>query len=423
MRNSGKWLLAASCGTMLAAMSSLPSQAEPVTITWQSTSLSEKQFAPLAEEMIAEFEAENPDIKIKPILVARKEDWTKFATAAQARKAPCIYRGDVTTAAYNGYLHPLDEFFEASGDDFKSVWPQDILSAVTFEGSLYALPVYAGIYAEIYNRDLVEAAGLDPESLPTTWDEYSQWMQKLTTDDQWGTAILAGPTTTTTRTLLSWIYSNGGRAFNDDYTESLFSKDPKTVEAIKFYLGLAEKGVAAPGAATINYAEQTTLFAQGKIASMRNAYWGLAKVLNDNPDLKGKLLVAWPPANTDQPRTVAKITAEMISSSCEHPEQAWKFLQHIVSPKWQTRAMLEANYMPLRTDVAEQPEIKNDPVVAKFLEIGAVAKTIPAPTPVWADVAGKDVVQALQEALLEPERLTEILQELDKTVTAKLNDL
>jgi hypothetical protein len=32
-------------------------------------------------------------------------------------------------------------------------------------------------------------------------------------------------------------------------------------------------------------------------------------------------------------------------------------------------------------------------------------------------------VQALQEALLEPERLTEILQELDETVTAKLNDL
>ena len=409
---------------LLVGLGTGAASAEPVTITWQSTSLSEKQFAPIAEELIAEFEAANPEIRIKPILVGRKEDWTKFVTAAQAGKAPCVYRGNVTTAAYNGYLRPLDDFFEASEDSFKQVWPADILNAVRFEGRLYALPVYAGIYAEVYNRDLVEAAGLDPNAPPETWDEYLSWMKRLTKDGQWGTAVLAGPTTTTTRTLLSWIYSNGGRAFNDEMTESSFSTDPKAVEAIRFYLELASKhGVAAPGAATINYREQTTLFAQGKIAAMRNAYWGFAKVLGDNPDLAGKLVVAMPPANVAAPRSVAKITAEMITSSCPHPEQAWTFLRHLLSPKWQARSMTEANYMPLRTDVAERPEIKSDPIVSRYLEVGAIARTIPLPHPAWADVAGKDVVKALQQALLEPDRLEEILRELDETVTEKLQDL
>ena len=82
-------------------------------LQWQTANLTEMQFEPVWKQMIAEFESANPGIKIEPVLVARKDHWTKFVAAAQAKKAPCFVSVDITTAAYNGYLMPLDKYWNA----------------------------------------------------------------------------------------------------------------------------------------------------------------------------------------------------------------------------------------------------------------------------------------------------------------------
>ena len=309
-------------------------QAQDVTIEWMSSALTEAQYEPIWKDVVADFEAAHPGVKIEPVLVARKDVWTKFVTSAQAGVAACVVQVPMPTAAYNGYLMPLDTFWEAEPDSYKAVWSEGSLSAARYKGELYALPFYAGIYGEVYNADLVREAGLDPAEPPATWDEYLTWAKALTGEDHWATAILAGPTDTTTRVLLSWIHSNGGRAFNEDLTEATFASDPRALEAIKFYLALeTEHQVTAPGSAALNYAEQTVLFAQRKIATMRNAYWGLAKVLGDAPDLEGKLVVAAPPANSPDARTVATVATMSVSANCEHPEEAWEFIKFMVEPE------------------------------------------------------------------------------------------
>ena len=80
-----------------------------------------------------------------------------------------------------------------------------MLAAANWKGKLYGLPIWGGIYGEIYNRDMVVKAGLDPAKPPRTWDEYLAWAKKLTGKDQWATAVLGGKTDTTTRVLLTWI--------------------------------------------------------------------------------------------------------------------------------------------------------------------------------------------------------------------------
>ena len=195
------------------------------------------------------------------------------------------------------------------------------------------------------------------------------------------------------------------------------------MEAIKFYLGLeTEHKLTAPGSAALNYAEQTVLFAQGKIASMRNAYWGLAKVLGDNPDMKGKIVVSAPPANSPDAKTVATVTTTSISANCKNPEQAWAFVKHLNEPKYAVQMVSAANWMPLRNDLLNIPEVANDKIVQSFLEMGANAVTIPLATPAWTQVASKDIVEAVQRILQEPSKVDAILAELDKTVTDHLKD-
>ena len=405
------------------AVASINAQ-QPIVMQWQTANLTESQYEPVWKATIAEFEAANPGIRIEPVLVARKDHWTKFVAAAQAKKAPCIVSVDLTTAANSGYLLPLDKYFQAEPAEFRRAWNADMLSASKWKGQLYGLPIWGGTYAEIYNRDMVTAAGLDPTKPPRTWDEYLAWAKKLTGRDYWATAVLGGKTDTTTRVLLTWIWSNGGEAFNADMTEATFAKNPKSLEAIKFYLGLATKqGVAAPAPTTTNYLEQTNMFAQGKIASMRNAYWAIAKVNGDNPAMKGKVFVAAGPANVANAPTLAVVTASSITASCPYPDAAWKFIRFDAGKKWAVERARVANWMPLRNDMADDPAFKSDPMLAQFVQIGTNARSYPLPSPIWAEIATNDIVDAVQKALLQPDKTDEIFRDLDVRLTRKLRDI
>jgi len=396
---------------------------QPIVLQWQTANLTETQYEPVWKKTIAEFEAANPGIKIEPVLVARKDHWTKFVAAAQAKQAPCIVTVDLTTAAYNGYLLPLDKYWNAETPEFRKAWSDAMLSASKWKGQLYGLPIWGGTYAEIYNRDLVTKAGLDPAKPPKNWAEYLAWSKKLTGNDQWATAVLGGKTDTTTRVLLMWIWSNGGEAFNADMTEATFAKNPKSLEAIKFYLGLVKDGVAAPAPTTTNYLEQTNLFAQQKIATMRNAYWAIAKVVGDNPALKGKMFVAAGPANIPNAPTLTSVAASSISASCPHPDAAWKFIKFDAGKKWTVERAKVANWMPTRNDMADDPAFKADPLLAQFVAIGNNARSYPLPSPIWAEIAANDIVDAVQRALLAPEKTEEIFKDLDAKVTKKLKDV
>lgn len=406
------------------AVSAPVSAQQRVTIQWQTPNLTEAQYEPIWKRTIAAFEQANPDVKVEPVLVARKDHWTKFVAASQARQAPCIVQVDLTTAAYEGYLRPLDDFWSQEPQSFRDAWAEDMLKAARWKGKLYGIPNWGGVYAEVYNRELVEKAGLDPKTPPRSWAEYLTWAKALTGPDQWATAILGGKTDTTTRVLLTWIYGNGGEPFNADMTEATFAKDPKSLEAIKFYLGLfAREKVAAPAPTTTNYLEQTVLFAQGKIATMRNAYWSIAKVVGDNPKIEGKMFAAPLPAQIPNAPTLATLGAHSISSSCRHPEAAWRFIKFDMGREWAVERAVKANWMPLRRDLADEPAIKADEMLAQFVRIGANARSYPLPHPIWADIAVNDIVDAVQKALLDPARTEEIFRDLDARLTKKLKDI
>lgn len=141
-----KWL-----ATMLAAAFVAPCAVradEPIVIQWQTANLVENQFAPIWKPMVAAFEAANPGVKIEPILVARKDHWTRFVTAAQARRAPCVVEADILPAAYNGYLLPLDKYWSAEPAAFRNAWTKDVLDGARYEGKLYGVPIWAASTAK-----------------------------------------------------------------------------------------------------------------------------------------------------------------------------------------------------------------------------------------------------------------------------------
>ena len=156
---------------------------------------------------------------------------------------------------------------------------------------------------------------------------------------------------------------------------------------------------------------------------MRNAYWSVAKVLGDNPALKGRMFATPIPANVSNAPTLSSVAASSISSSCEHPDAAWKFIKFDADKKWSIERAVVANWMPLRNDLADDPAIKADPLLAEFVKMGQHARSYPLPHPAWAGIAANDIVDAVQKALLAPDKTEEIFHDLDARLTKKLRDI
>ena len=92
-----------------------------------------------------------------------------------------------------GFCYPLNEWIgeDSDGDgqisDAEARWPgwKSVpplwRQVATKDGKVYGVPM-AGIwyYGIVYRKDLVRQAGIDPEYIPATWDEFFRWCQRLT---------------------------------------------------------------------------------------------------------------------------------------------------------------------------------------------------------------------------------------------------
>ena len=127
--------------------------------------------------------------------------------------APDIYRcwfHIIQSDIRNGFLMPLDRWVGPNGDDWEG-WrriPALWRRVASDGGYVYALPAASvAYYGIIYRKDLVQEAGLDPESLPQTWAEFRRWCQALTRPERGRCAfgMCEAPWN-----WLPWIQSAGG---------------------------------------------------------------------------------------------------------------------------------------------------------------------------------------------------------------------
>lgn len=76
---------------------------------------------------------------------------------------------DLATFAEAGLAEPWDPYL---GDGVTDTWIPSVRDEATYGGQIYSYPFQTNIVATAWHAGIVEAAGLDPEHLPSTWDEW-----------------------------------------------------------------------------------------------------------------------------------------------------------------------------------------------------------------------------------------------------------
>lgn len=155
------------------------SAANPVTITyWQYTYPTKVTEI---KNLIKEFEAKNPEIKVVEQDYPHDQFENKVFAAQKAGVGPDvvnIYNGWIAQFVKQKAIQPIPSELMSQKDiqDFyvKTVQPQ------SGDGQYYSLPTAVRSLALFWNKDLFKKAGLDPDKPPQTWDELISDAKKMT---------------------------------------------------------------------------------------------------------------------------------------------------------------------------------------------------------------------------------------------------
>lgn len=122
-------------------------------------------------DFFANFRKTYPNIELVEQGITYNELLDKFRTALLGNAAPQVIRLQIlggTEFAAKGYLEELSP--EDVGYKTEDFWP-GAMKAVTWEGKVYGIPTNNETMAFIWNADIFERAGLDPDAPPATWDD------------------------------------------------------------------------------------------------------------------------------------------------------------------------------------------------------------------------------------------------------------
>lgn len=121
-------------------------------------------FSEYMNNVISEFELENPEIKIKWIDVPFSEGEKRTLAAVLSDNPPDLINLNPDFSATLAQKGTLYEIPESSVTEFSS----EIIDSLKYKGKLYSIPWYATSAVTIYNRDLIEKAGI---KVPSTYDD------------------------------------------------------------------------------------------------------------------------------------------------------------------------------------------------------------------------------------------------------------
>lgn len=145
------------------------------------------------DELIRQFQAANPTIRVKHVSFPYADYRTKISTAIAAGQGPDVvqlYYGWLNDFRKSNILAPLPEEQFPTAKIDAEYFP--MVQAMKRDGAYWALPTAVRSLAVIYNTRLLRAANLDPAKPPTTLEEMLAAAKAMTRADASGNLTQVG---------------------------------------------------------------------------------------------------------------------------------------------------------------------------------------------------------------------------------------
>ncbi|MFN4101066.1 MAG: ABC transporter substrate-binding protein [Pararhodobacter sp.] len=315
--------------------------------------------AGIIERMTAAYMAENPDVTINAVYSGSYADTTTRAiTAARGGNAPqlaILLSTDMFALIDEDIILPWDDFVsEAERDAFFGGFYASFMRNSQTDGQTWGIPFQRSTPVMFYNREAFEAAGLDPDAPPASWDEMVEMGKQLTIRDdsgavtQWGVRFPSSG-------FPSWLFTglvaaNGQDGLaNDAGTEVQFDT-AAVVEALEYLVSLStEHGIMEPG--ILDWGATPRAFMDGQVAIAWTTTGNLTNIRANAPFDFG---VAMLPANVRRGAPTGGGNFYLFQgSSDEQLQAAVDFVRWAVEPEQAAQWSIDTGYVAPRADAWE----------------------------------------------------------------------
>ena len=312
----------------------------------------------LVDSMTADFEKENPGIKMKPIYSGTyQESIVKALTAMKSGEPPVLsvlLSTDMFTLIDEGAIVDWTGLATSADDQawLKSFYPAFMENSET-GGKTWGVPFQRSTIVLYWNKDMFKAAGFNPDKAPENWKEMLQYAQKLTKRDasgnvsQWGVQVPSSG-------FPYWLFQgfttpNNAMLMNKSGDKTNFDS-PAVIEALQYWVDLSQKHkVMPPG--IIEWGTTPKDFFERKIAMMWTTTGNLTNVKNN---AKFDFGVAMLPANKRRGSPTGGGNFYLFKKSTPAQQQAaLKFVKFMTSAERAAQWGIETGYVAVRPQAWE----------------------------------------------------------------------
>ncbi len=317
----------------------------------------------LLQEVLQDFEALHPHIKVKHEVIADQYmDVIKTRLIGEA--APDVFYLDVSEAPFlirKNVLEPLNPYIPLDFDlaDFEP----SLLNPFTEQGQIYGLPKDYSTLALFYNKRAFAAAGLtDP---PQTWVELNQYAQQLTLDfdqdgriDQYGVGVVPE--------LARQVYkikAFGGQLI-DAEGRAAFATN-KGGQGLKLLVDQYRQDRTSAQPSDVGTSFAGEMFGQEKAAMVISGNWAIPYLEDTFPEVE--FGVAELPQIKNQSGTMVYTVAYVMNQQAEHKAEAWELIAYLTGKEGMKNWTSTGFALPTRRSVATDLGYDQDPLRAALV--------------------------------------------------------
>jgi len=372
-------------GAVLIAVKPWAGGSDEATITWWVPDWDEA----VATELVAEFEAENPDYDVEIVLTTWDTMADKIRVALDAGTAPEVITeltSRVARYARADQLTDVTSWYDSSmpTEDFLT----SALEAVTVNGATYAVPFRHDSSVLLYNREQLAAAGYD--EAPQSWDEVVAMSADLTSEAGYAFGWPLGNDNNAVVRWLEQYLSNGG-----DLTPA--ADGSLTIDETAAAAGLTsiaesiQEGWASQSSLELDNTALRDLMANGKVAMYVGGAYDIAPLQEAGIDVGTAPYPGVGGAGT----TTADGFSLLVPADIENTDGAQALVQFLAQPH--NEAALTATF-PARVSAMEDERFSDplqQPAIDQLMEY-----SVPLPNhPAWSDMTPA-IFAAVQSVVL-----------------------
>lgn len=323
----------------------------------------------ILREIVENYNATNTDgITVNMDIMPNDTLQQKLPAAIVTDTAPdFVLFGVENIAPYvsNDSLEDISDFWETAGVD-KSNFLENVTELSYVDGKLYGTPMQYNVSYLYWNKDLFEAAGLDPETPPATMDELAEFAVKLTdpSKNQYGLALPTGTS------YMQFLWANGGDA-DDPSTNTNLLNSEENLNTLKWLQDLTVNKKVTP--VNITGSDADAMLQAGQIAMYMSGPWQINGLREQGIDFGiapcvSGLAGAFSPAGGCS-FVIPRGTDDKTKAA------AYKFMKYWLSDEVLKEWSRKNGFPVWSKTLMEDPEIQNDEVLNSISKATGIGRS------------------------------------------------